>query len=187
MTDEEKDLLMREMCARIPDSVICRVKGDDRLHCLEYIDRYYEVSLDDGTTDLYPIDEIDFYLRPMSSMTNEEKRELVKNTWRSRITNKQVRYSISLFEAIGWSFYPVGDISRHADYLRSIHVDFKRLISRGLVKEAPEWMYDWEKWKEHLKDNGVFDEFRDGFKNLVAFGEERYLVTKDGAKSLPVE
>ena len=66
MTKEEKSILLKDLCARLPYGIFVKEN------------RY---SLDDGpviyTYDYHPcIDNCKPYLRPMSSMTEEERKEL---------------------------------------------------------------------------------------------------------------
>lgn len=65
------------------------------------------------------------YLRPMSSMTEEEK-ELMKG---SVICFNELEGNSTLFDEIG------------LDWLLAHHFDFRGLIEKGLALEAPEGMY----------------------------------------------
>ena len=96
MTDEEKHLLLKDLCARLPYGVnISSLKRD-----------YF----DDIDTDEQVVKP---YLRPMSSMTEEEKKECLK---------------ITFVEATDW--------------LNSHHLDYRGLIEKGLALEAPPGMYE---------------------------------------------
>ena len=68
--------------------------------------------------DPYTIDEFKPYLRPMSSMTEEEKEERKEYT---------LVYG-------GWT-------NDGFDWLNAHHFDFRGLIEKGLALEAPEGMY----------------------------------------------
>lgn len=84
MTQEEKELLLRDLCARLPYSVKISVQSWDEREW-EYIDRVdvlYSVNGDEyikSTNEDYDfsIEEIKPYLFPLSSMTEEQKRELI--------------------------------------------------------------------------------------------------------------
>ena len=123
MKKEDKKLLLKDLCARLPYN--CRV-------FYEYVDdldgKTYGYSL---TLNTWCIDEfvankavIKPYLRPMSSMTEKEKKELGRISCEGNIEHK---YGI---------FY------RSQDYLNSIHVDYRGLIEKGLALEASEGMYN---------------------------------------------
>ena len=113
MIEEEKDLLLRDLCTRLPYGVKCYIKFDDGK------------VFDERT--LAPVMIQDFkkhsfisfipYLRPMSSMTEEEKEELIKNFWGSHTAK-------DTFEESSW-------------YL-SKHFDINELIPRGLAIEVTE-------------------------------------------------
>lgn len=68
------------------------------------------------------------YLRPMSSMTEEEIKEL------SEIDMKR-----GIFSSRHLTWHLDGEI---IDYLNKKMLDWRRLIPRGLAFEAPEGMYD---------------------------------------------
>lgn len=85
MTQEDKELLLKDLCARLPYGVVCRVKyilnnettyGEDvEKECTDIVKR---INFDNYT--VYTewlgyesdIEDIKPYLRPMSSMTEEE-------------------------------------------------------------------------------------------------------------------
>ena len=74
MTKEEKDLLLKDLCARQYYEV--KVLYEGQVNEIQYIEpRYCEVKLVDATYYTIGIEEIKPYLRPMSSMTEEEGKE----------------------------------------------------------------------------------------------------------------
>ena len=118
---KEKQLLLKDLCARLPYHV--KVK----------------VWLKDGTTEEGPLDlehnygdvlqdafyfgkikDIKPYLRPMSSMTEEEK--------------------IEYKHLIAFSGNPIGSAD-FIDWLNAHHFDFRGLIEKGFALEAPKDMY----------------------------------------------
>ncbi len=73
MTQEEKDLLLRDLCARLPYGFKYQVRYDDiSVRDVEKFILNGEYSLFDACM----VHEIKPYLRPMSSMTEEEGKEL---------------------------------------------------------------------------------------------------------------
>lgn len=76
MTQEEKQLLLKDLCARFPYGVMCRlsVKGVN-ISITEKLDLGGLEHFIYGTMDVKP------YLRPMSSMTKEERKEYFL-TWK---------------------------------------------------------------------------------------------------------
>lgn len=126
MTHEEKQLLLTELCARLPYGVICTDlrHGDSKIT---------EVDIEDGLVYCFDFDEYikvedcHLYLRPMSSMTLVERIEL-------KAITKGVIQIVGL-EGI------VVTTDKGFDYLNSIHIDYRGLIEKRLALEAPEGMY----------------------------------------------
>ena len=122
MTQEEKQLLLKDLCARLSYGVKII---DEPAHCLGELFLIsttdmveYETETDTGMQTIYNIKP---YLRPMSSMTEEEKEEYDKTfDW---------DYSIQ-----GTPF----------DWLNAHHFDYRNLIEKGLALEATKDMYKTE-------------------------------------------
>ena len=126
MTREEKRLLLTDLCARLPYKVICnasvRSNNTDTPpmssdYCLTH------ALLNYAWIDRYKLRP---YLRPMSSMTDEER----------------IFYNnANLDGEFGYNPYfktPAIDI---IDWLNAHHFDYRGLIEKGLALEAPEDMY----------------------------------------------
>jgi hypothetical protein len=127
MTQQDMDLLLRDLSARLPYGVKVNAqykdgdgwKTEDRKILGLYEDG--QVYLDCIYT---TIDCIKPYLRPMSSMTEEERDEYHKACTEVLL----MRYRAS-------SHYPV------TDWLLAHHFDYRGLIEKELALEAPEGMY----------------------------------------------
>ena len=117
MTQEEKQILLRDLCSRLPYNVICKlsVKGVD-VSITEKLDLGGLDHFMFGTMDVKP------YLRPMSSMTEEEENKY----------NSLNAYEKGTFPHTEEAF----------DWLLVNHFDFHNLIEKGLALEAPEGMYE---------------------------------------------
>ena len=109
MTQKEKDLLLKDLCARLPYELKYNFGGNDGFDYT--IDRVSLIAVDDT----FPIKEVKPYLRPMSSMTEEEKDEL--------------------YTVYRETFY------EYTDWLNAHHFDYRGLIEKGLALEAPKDMY----------------------------------------------
>jgi len=125
MTQEEKQLLLKDLCARLPYGVIYhRIDGAN----IEL--RVADIKNENlNYTDNIVVRECKPYLRPMSSMTEKEKSEF--------------------FEISGLTFYD--DlfackklaknklfIGKLLDYLNAHHFDYNGLIEKGLAIEVTE-------------------------------------------------
>ena len=128
MIEEEKQVLVKALCGYLPYGVICSVVHEKYGRLVEE-DMKLSGMFEDGN--FYFLDEIGStysdnyipYLRPMSSMTEEEQ--------------KKLHYFVES--------HKLGNCSRSgaiSDYLNSIHIDYRGLIEKGLALEAPEGMYE---------------------------------------------
>ena len=132
MTQEEKQLLLKDLCARLPYGVVVNVEDDSDFDgCL----RPYTSKLSLGLLQRYLGHSFSIlpYLRPMSSMTEEEER-YVLNTWSEDDLNNGIDLMYDNYMMLGYA-------SDFIDWLNSHHFDYHRLIDKGLALEAPEGMY----------------------------------------------
>jgi hypothetical protein len=121
MTKEEKQLLFKDLCARqfYNTKVLgpWEKDGPCELSAIDLTsDRQVRVF-----EDWYKIEEVRPYLRPMSSMTEEEKKELTKLRWTTNDGEPR------MYE--------------YCDYCNAHHFDYRGLIGKGLALESPEGMY----------------------------------------------
>ena len=124
MIQEEKSLLLKDLCARLPYNICVYNACDKEQTYIAKYDSRERFELCDGTITSYV--NVIPYLRPMSSMTEEELK-----TFRQL----QVEADESgTFE---------GDMLLY-DWLNKNHFDYRLLIFQGLALEAPEGMYKTE-------------------------------------------
>ena len=111
MTQEDKELLLKDLCARLPYGVkgIITYNGDEDIFTVKGIFNILFLS----DTECCHIEDFKPYLRPMSSMTEEEKEELRTLKW-----TKLEHYTV--------------------DWLLSHHFDYRGLIEKGLAIEVTE-------------------------------------------------
>lgn len=144
MTQEEKQLLLKDLCTRLPYGVkVCAMFNTGN----RYTANVTAISADIDyiqirQNDLHPytgssVEDIRPYLRPMSSMTDEEYEEYEKandlDTDDSSETLKENMRAKSRVRISKW-YHGV-------DWLNEHHFDFRGLIEKGLALEAPEDMY----------------------------------------------
>ena len=158
MTPEEKSLLLQDLSARLPYGVIVRhadplIDNDGNETGEFWYKRGYLcaiTTLDDMTTTIIESEGSDAegyehicflertlpYLRPMSSMTEEEKRHISKMMCLRTYDDGVVH---DMTYPVYTPYYVMEDC---LSYLRSIHVDYSGLIEKGLALEAKEGMYN---------------------------------------------
>lgn len=134
MTQEEKQLLLQDLCARLPYGVII-----DGLSGPVKLSDYYS-RIDITKARLYKP-----YLRSMSSMTKEEYAELKKMT----ITSPNLETAVTLFcehyynEVPNWrNDWTYCSLPKVLDWLNKKMFDYYGLIEKNLALEAPEGMYN---------------------------------------------
>ena len=141
MTQEEKQLLFKDLCVRLPYHVRCKIwlkDGTTEEGPLDLEHNYADVLLDAFYYN--DIKDIKPYLRPMSSMTEEEVKEIQKINWQfCKPKNDLDECSV---ESADDGYCSVSQMAGILDYLNAHHFDFRGLIPMGLALEAPEDMYN---------------------------------------------
>lgn len=132
MTQEERNLLIQDLCARLPYGVIVKkeytfvftngtISKSKEIEKLDLEDIEYLISGDDCVDVLKP------YLRTMSSMTEEEQNEFVKF------------HCTTLCPIVMDSALTVENESSMIDWLNEKMFDFRGLIKKRLaIKVTPE-------------------------------------------------
>lgn len=133
MTQEDKNLLLKDLCARLPYGV--------KVNYLEILCDVIAIKQETAELNFCKINKVLWgnleyikpYLRPMSSMTEEERKD-----WYS--------YSRAQYDC---EFHPYPTLSLFeshlsVDWLVAHHFDYRGLIEKGLALEAPEGMYKTE-------------------------------------------
>ena len=116
MTQQDKELLLKDLSGRLPYGVMFQCKYHNfPVKCI-FIDTDY-IGLEYRVNGQFFLHEIKPYLRPMSSMTEEEGREY---------------RCLQVMRDIPWKV---------VDWLNTYHFDYHGLIEKGLALEAPEGMY----------------------------------------------
>ena len=68
MTQEDKQLLIKDLCARLPYGIHCLCNNGDRPLTISYINKE-KVHIEEYPQPKYDITDVKPYIRPMSSMT----------------------------------------------------------------------------------------------------------------------
>ena len=125
MTPEDKELLLKDISGRLPYGLIVQIslyrndgrKGDIELdphvteNIWEIIDKYHALP----------------YLRPMSSMTEEESKEYRKT---------QITKWVKSVDCTYGGYYEHKDTIKTFDWLNAHHFDYRGLIKKGLAIEV---------------------------------------------------
>ena len=121
MTQEEKELLLKDLCARLPYGVICKDTNINVTGTLSQIGLHYDICVldkDNGDSESCYILNCKPYLFPLSSMTEEQ----------SKIYH----------ELIGGMFGTSALINFEVleDFFHKNHLDYKGLIEKNLAIDA---------------------------------------------------
>ena len=150
MTQEDKELLLKDLSARLPYfGLMVQYKGED----FNIIDigfgRVTLVKPFMSSTSGSPlIEEIKPYLRPMSSMTEEEFEKLKEYSGLKYEQLDLASYQNGTYKCLDFylSEIPSYVVILVFDWLNIHHFDYRDLIEQNLAIEAPKEMY--EKWEE---------------------------------------
>ena len=148
MTQEDKELLLKDLCARLPYGVkiviqdtfkysivsreyhVLDISNFSDIFCFNYkkFDKRMKKAMREHPNDIV----IKPYLFPLSSMTEEQQEEfdriyaddmqVVANNLKNRLDGKPYERNLGHY--------------RHIDWLNANHFDYRGLISKGLAIDA---------------------------------------------------
>ena len=120
MKQEDKDLLLKDLCSRLPYGV--KVKFYDH-----WVDEYEIIPLTAKLlSDTVYIGDIKPYLFPLSSMTEEQKKEYCSLVWFDGLS-------------AGWNrddAIILNEVEMLIDFYHKNHLDYRGLIPMGLANDA---------------------------------------------------
>ena len=120
MTQENKDLLLKDLCARLPYGVKVKLGDNPNIFDLEYRIKFAAMYGDsDKLEDILDITNIKPYLFPLSSMTEEQKKEYAHIL----VMSSNLAYS----QLLGMTV---------EDWFNKNHFDYRGLIPKGLANDA---------------------------------------------------
>lgn len=121
MTQNEKDLLIKDLCTRLPYGV--KVLYENKIFDVEYVcPMYEEIKLDIPETWTIDVSEVKPYLFPLSSITKEQYDQLYID---SRVKND----SVDILDALANDMDAI-------EYLLKNRFDIYDLIPMGLANDA---------------------------------------------------
>jgi len=119
LTQEDKDLLIKDLCCRLPYEVKCETnRGPLPIYTMAYDG---SVLFKDGISQ-FCMDNPKPYLRSMRNMTEDEE-----NEYKSTCIHVIGLLNMETFHTFDW-------FNKH-------HFDYRGLIEKGLALEAPKGMY----------------------------------------------
>lgn len=138
MTQENKELLLKDLCARLPDKVIVDYaynafdvrNGNYVKHGSKCILNCYLLDVFISPRQNEKGEYIKPYLFPMSSMTEEQKK-YITDKWS---INEEFNFEIDT----NWGeyFVELGDTVDFINWLNENHFDYRGLIEKGLAIDA---------------------------------------------------
>ena len=140
MEKKDKELLLKDICARLPYGVMVGYSTKDNPNTLDKIGKIIYVDIRFGMIQMQvesgisyglpPSEFIKPYLRLMSSMIEEEKVQLSQYACIGEDLNGEFIDEVQR-----------KDCAAYIDWLNAHHFDYRGLIGKGLALEAPEGMY----------------------------------------------
>ena len=130
MTQEEKELLIKDLCSRLPYECIISI-AEGGIDGIQWADvtlnsyLFHQIMEEDAWEYVKP------YLRPMSSMTEEERQEY-----------NDLYYQVLIQRSNGNAYRDTKMVEAlHIDWLNKNMFDYRDLISKGLAIKANDNMY----------------------------------------------
>ena len=130
MTQEQKDLLLKDLCGRLPHGVKCQVQEDE----FTYIGTLCRLEVDSKNGNLLDfaesmsgldcqvyLSEVKPYLFPLTSMSDEQK-----------VIYGDLCYAI--IHSLAWDTQAA--LNELVDWLNENHFDYNNLIPMGLAIDA---------------------------------------------------
>ena len=132
MTQEEKELLLKDLCARLPYGVI--VKDRNGVHELTAGNTEFTDLLYNSKCNIKP------YLFPLSSMTDEQWKELRNLIYEYFALDEEFNEGIcykTYGDILVWlDEKPINECYFIFDYFNKNHFDYRGLIPMGLAIDA---------------------------------------------------
>ena len=140
MTQEDRQLLLKDLCERVPYGVKINenTQGDFTVIGLT-TERVFTTCETEGCHNDFPIECVKPYLFPLSSMTEEQLYEIKEIT--------EFKYNHNTLELVKWTethttleFWleevPQYSVIEVFDWLNKHHFDYRGLIEKGLAIDA---------------------------------------------------
>lgn len=143
MRVEDKELLLKDLCARLPYGIKCLFGVDDAIYEVNGINptccgapEIQATHLKSGINGDFKLNSCKPYLFPMSSMTEEQKKILFEVAGYEKRDEDCGRHTETYYyDIVGHEgkLYPNYDA---IDWLNKNHFDYRGLIEKGLAIDA---------------------------------------------------
>lgn len=136
MTQEQKDLLLQDLCTRLPYGVKVKLGDNPNIFDLEYRIKFAIMYGDsDKLEDILDITNIKPYLFPLSSMTNELWDKEFMGCGITEFTRDSFKYGCETLEFNNDNPH-LSSMVRFINQLIKNHFDIYGLIPMGLAEDA---------------------------------------------------
>jgi hypothetical protein len=134
MTQEDKDLLLKELCSRLPYGV--KVLYENKVFSVDHISAIYEeIKLDIPDNYTIDISDIKPYLFPLSSMTDEMWDKEFRGYGITEFTRDSFKYGCETLEFNNNNPNLLNTV-KFINQLIKNHFDIYGLIEKGLANDA---------------------------------------------------
>lgn len=143
MNEKERDLLLKDLCGRLPYGVKVSYSGHEMT--------IRGVDVESKTVDVIDwgkarfaavrIEKIKPYLRPLDSMTDEEVHEIGKILWDGFNRGVEIRTDCISIVDSNVNTFTFLEMQAVLDYLNKKMFDINLLIPKGMAVEMPKKMY----------------------------------------------
>ena len=129
MNKEDKELLLKDLCSRLPYQPKLQIYYEEMSGSGVFDEELWEIDGDgqycNGGRRL---EDIKPYLRPMSSMTEKERNEYNRFVF--------TRYHEWDGHSKHTEYVELEDVNKYFEFLNSHHFDYRELIEKGLAIEV---------------------------------------------------
>ena len=128
MKIDYKDILLKDICARLPYGVKAKYYGSaEECECCDTIEGIYPMD-DEIVIGQYglSVGKIKPYLFPLSSISEEQKKEYASLVWFNGLSR-------------GWNYDDaiiLDEVPMLMDFYHKNHIDYRGLIEKGLAIDA---------------------------------------------------
>lgn len=143
MTQEDKELLIKDLCKRLPYGVVIQTWYDKRINIkcvgVNVYTNVVELDIPEDDEAKVFIDNVKPYLFPLSTMTEEMIEELNAYgffKYRDTITNVSHLISNNGINEEIYTYIDIECVSFLIEFFNSHHIDYRGLIEKGLAIDA---------------------------------------------------